>query len=1153
MTQKLYDAVKSGQIRLEDLNDEGKAALRSFVSARIASNGGGDVGFDPEVSDPSLQYRAANPIAVPQEAEVYSPEGGYVAPATNSEPLWNEGDAQKVAFQALKVPYNLGFRGGPETDSVVNDLPPMPTFSKGDMQQYQESMAPQSPLGKVAGWGAEQVGLLPFYAATELAAGAGLASGAGKGLSWLSKIAPKAAPAIEKAAPYAQTFASGFGSGAPVGMMESYGAGESLPDVAKAGLESGLTFGGFNMGMKGVGSLIKKGLAPKVETRAPDVPWKPIETELPQKAMPKIPSYINPEVYAGLQKMQRPTYVNPEVWESLNRPVGAGKTKLPSMPTIAPKVSAEVRVGGSNNLTREGSISAAKNTLPDKQAPTGNPNEYVRSFTRGAAESPAVDREVKDILWWDLQTGEKGTYEGRSHKMLSDEANRLIEQNPEAALQHAMSIETLAKEPDLSVAIGIKMADHYQAKGEWQKADDTLAFVAEHVTRTGQASNAAKLLVRMSPTGMQKTFKVKLGELNKEGLEVYGPKKWKDIELLPGEKEAIGRLAVGDEAGYKALYEQIQDRIGNELPSSAMEKVNAWRHISMLLNPKTQIRNIGGNMIMLAMRRTARAVSSVLQGVTVPKEQRTQVFSIKQEYKDAARAHYEANKKDLLGVNKYNENIKLNMPNKRVFADHKVLGVNVSLEPIRKLTYKLLEKGDVPFFERAYIDRLSSYAQAKGIKDFSTLPKEAFETALKEAEQATYKDASEVASLLNKWKNPGAKANVGQKAGALALEAAVPFLKTPINIIKRGVQYSPYSVLTNISKWKNAEGVDELAKGLTGTAIMGLGYVLAKKGVLTGKADKDADVKAYNANAGNSPFSIFGKYTYDWMQPFAVPLSVGVEIYNALAKNPLELKKMDALVTQNNASKLWQIASSVTSGVTDALAASGDTVFNMSIMKGIKLLLGNPQGVSAGLANLPQQYASQFIPTLSSQIAGQVDPTVRQSYVDGNIPASIKATLLNKIPFASKTLPAKQTPYGEDVQREPNIGKRFFSQFLSPGIIATDQNVKPGIDAELRRLNKEGLKTQFPTMTPNYIDGTQKYPRINLNPAEATAYQKRTGQLTLEKFNTILNSYDYKNAVANEAKNKTVDDVKADMLAKAIADAKALAKAEIVKSKGYTK
>jgi hypothetical protein len=449
MSQQLYDAVMSGNIKLDDLNETGRSALKSYASAIVASEGGGDVGFDPEVSDPSLQYRAANPIAAPQEAEVYSPEGGYVAPATNSEPLWNEGDAQKVAFQALKVPYNLGFRGGPETDSVVNDLPPMPTFSKGDMQQYQESMAPQSPLGKVAGWGAEQVGLLPFYAATELAAGAGLASGAGKGLSWLSKIAPKAAPAIEKAAPYAQTFASGFGSGAPVGMMESYGAGESLPDVAKAGLESGLTFGGFNVGMKGVGSLIKKGLAPKVETRLP------IETPQP-------------------------------------------KAELPAMPTIAPKVSAEVKPTGSNNLTREGSISAAKFTIPEKQAAVGD--EQVRSFMVTGMESPITHPETKAGLLVDTFEGGPGGYKKQTHAMTEEGSRQfLADEGLEKSVDYVLhTTDVNAYRMGLGKEVIVKL----QEQGNISKAVDVYETLAKTATEAGQLNEAVKLFKALTPEGV---------------------------------------------------------------------------------------------------------------------------------------------------------------------------------------------------------------------------------------------------------------------------------------------------------------------------------------------------------------------------------------------------------------------------------------------------------------------------------------------------------------------------------------------------------------------------------------------------------------------------------------------------------------------------
>ena len=785
---------------------------------------------------------------------------------------------------------------------------------------------------------------------------------------------------------------------------------------------------------------------------------------------------------------------------------------------------------------------------PQKMEPTGNPGEHFRSFNVSMQNSPGVSKEVKEINWFSMQPGEKGTHIRRTHDMLSEQADSFIKSNPEKALQHATSVETLAKEPDLSVAIGIKLADHYQSIGKHEMADDALNFVSEHLTRYGQAISAARLLERMSPAGMLKTVSGKLSELNEEGAKLYG-KKWQDVSLNSDEIELISKLRTGDKKAYEGTFEKIQARIADELPATAMEKINAWRHIAMLLNPKTQIRNVAGNTVMIGMRKTAKQVSATLQNVLLKPEERTQVFNVQREYKNMAEEYFEANKRELLdGPSKYKENIKLNMPDKRVFN-------NNALENTRKFTYKLLEMGDVPFFKNAYVNRLASYAQAKGIKDLSQLPEEAFSIAKLEAQQATYSDASELASWLNKVKNPGADANLIQKTGAVLTEAAMPFTKTPINIIKRGIQYSPAGIINGMHMWKSkgaaAAGIDEMAKGLTGTGIVSLGYLLAKNGILTGKASKDADQRAYDSSAGNSPFSILGKYTYDWMQPFSVPLAVGVEVYNALKENPIEMKKMDSVVANNDTSRLTEIATALSTGLYDALAASGDTVFNMSVLKGIKQLISNPEGPVAGLAELPGDYATQFVPTLAGQVAGVIDPTVRQTYVKGNLPESAKSALMAKTPFVSKKLQPKQTPFGTDVKRQDNGLSRAFSQFISPGIISVDQGIDPKINKEVRRLSDIGLKRHIPTMVPNYIEKTQKHPRISLTPKETTQYQKRTGELTLKAFNKVLNSNKYIGAMDSKKKNMDADEVRAEMLAKVIEEAKAQAKSEMLKSKGF--
>jgi polyhydroxyalkanoate synthesis regulator phasin len=151
--------------------------------------------------------------------------------------------------------------------------------------------------------------------------------------------------------------------------------------------------------------------------------------------------------------------------------------------------------------------------------PTGNPNEHVQSFPVSALNSPGIDREVKDVLWGDVQPGERGTYQRRSHKMLSEQANKLIEESPEAAYQYATSPEVLMKEPDLTVAVGIKLADHYQKNGNAQTSNEILNYVADHLTRAGQTASAARMIEKLSPEGVvmraQKEAKKALDELPK--------------------------------------------------------------------------------------------------------------------------------------------------------------------------------------------------------------------------------------------------------------------------------------------------------------------------------------------------------------------------------------------------------------------------------------------------------------------------------------------------------------------------------------------------------------------------------------------------------------------------------------------------------------
>ena len=81
--------------------------------------------------------------------------------------------------------------------------------------------------------------------------------------------------------------------------------------------------------------------------------------------------------------------------------------------------------------------------------------------------------------------------------------------------------------------------------------------------------------------------------------------------------------------------------------------------------------------------------------------------------------------------------------------------------------------------------------------------------------------------------------------------------------------------------------MEVLAQGLTGTAVAGLGYQLANMGWIRAERSTSRNAEALMQEAGDQPYSFItpiGSYTFDWAQPIAVPLFMGVALYESLMR-----------------------------------------------------------------------------------------------------------------------------------------------------------------------------------------------------------------------------------------------------------------------------
>ena len=84
-------------------------------------------------------------------------------------------------------------------------------------------------------------------------------------------------------------------------------------------------------------------------------------------------------------------------------------------------------------------------------------------------------------------------------------------------------------------------------------------------------------------------------------------------------------------------------------------------------------------------------------------------------------------------------------------------------------------------------------AEMDDLHDTATKVDKARDYALKQAEYATFHEDSKIADVISKF----SRINMGTK---VLTEGLVPFKKTPINIIRSGVEYSPLGALKSIAQ-----------------------------------------------------------------------------------------------------------------------------------------------------------------------------------------------------------------------------------------------------------------------------------------------------------------------------------------------------------------
>ena len=562
-----------------------------------------------------------------------------------------------------------------------------------------------------------------------------------------------------------------------------------------------------------------------------------------------------------------------------------------------------------------------------------------------------------------------------------------------------------------------------------------------------------------------------------------------------------------------------------------MEKWNAWRYLAMLGNPRTHIRNMVGNLMFGTLTNIKDNMAGLMESAINPyyknrgiERQRAFVSRatdgnlLKATAKDFDESSYIPATDN---SNKYSMD--------RDIERHKKIFKNRFIQLLVDKNGKALDAEDTWAIKNKYSRVLASYLKANGYNESilnSDNPKDieflerARKFAVEQAKIATFHEDSALANYLNgmsKAARASDKASV--KALGTAIEAVVPFKKTPINILKQGaIEYNPVAQTIKLIKdgvthnSNPSQTIDSICKGLSGSAIMALGYALASKGFLRGSGKDEEDYAQGKQEYSVEWESKNGKhhsFTLDWAAPSALPLFVGVELY-----------------------KWYEDSERDAGSFFDALSSIGAPAFELSMLEGVNDAIQNfgkstdsVTGVISGVAGLGASYLSQAVPTLGGQIARTIDPTRRSTYT-GQEYGGVSDTLarqgiktLNKIPGLTYLSQPYVNTMGEEEQNADlglGVLGRGIQNFLLPGYYS-ETNTNPVVNelSNVAKLAKEsGVDFKKSQLFPKAPD--KKVDEHRLTPKEYTEASKAKGQITEENLEALFKSKSYQNATPEQ-------------------------------------
>jgi len=694
---------------------------------------------------------------------------------------------------------------------------------------------------------------------------------------------------------------------------------------------------------------------------------------------------------------------------------------------------------------------------------------------------------------------------------LANAKQRLAQNGAEAELAKLRSKEAFTSDDFVTSMEILKNDTLAKARqtGDYSQVKPTLDMIRKTgSTEAGRVVQAHQIYTR-TPEGMLTLAQKVVDNVNKKFPKKKATLSVEDMKKIDEGMQNYQKLPDGFEK--EAELAKVKELIADKVPADFVEKFRSLQRISWLLNPKTLIaRNTLGNLLLQGAEGFKNMPATAIDTlVSLKTGKRTTTMA--GGYLGGLKKGFNEQIRDIrTGVDTSPTGGQAEIPKGKVWDSEGMKGINKvindTLNTLDKTVSNALKLGDRPFYEGAFQSRIN---QLKKINKTEEITKEMTEDARLYALEKTLQKDSAIAAIFAGIKDPKALAKYpgAQTIYKAFANTVLPFTKTPANILDKMFEYSPGGFIKAASQlgkkgdsFNQKYFVDNLARGLTGTGIMALGYAGAKNGFITGKPDKDKEVASVERLIGRQPYSfnVDGQsYTFDWAQPISALLAIGADAYNGGKDKKTFTEQLEG-----------------------SAESAGNTFFNMSMLQGLTgLMEGYSPAVSFG-KTIAEGTTGLATPTIGGQITRVIDPTMRETG------GKLGPKLIAKTPLLSTKLPAKVDLFGREIKQSEGRGvvARSFENFLSPGYYSSGANSTPGIKEAYRVYKATGEKNVFPKLAPSSF--TVKGEPLKLTIEEKVAFQKNMGERNLKVFNSIMENGTYKNMTdENKAKylKKVVD------------------------------